>query len=181
MSTSPLLGRGEERPALRAVRRHNEFALGSVAKVDNRSEHLGITSPALRIITVSPMSTPLRLTSEAFVQGSHPDGGPGDAHRGHECERCHASGAADVDPDVEQPGLGSSGGYLYAAAHRGARLVAPSRRVGRSLDLDYDAVDLMLDLMPTLTPVLDALAYRGQTGHPGGCSETGNPQAFSAR
>ncbi len=45
----------------------------------------------------------------------------------------------------------SSGGYLNATAHRGARLVEPSRRCSADVvDLDDDAVDLVLLVVPVL-------------------------------
>ena len=54
--------------------------------------------------------------------------------------------------------LTSSGGYLNAIAHRGARDVEPSRRCSDDLvDLDDDAVDLVLHVVPVLAVVLDEL------------------------
>ena len=52
--------------------------------------------------------------------------------------------------------LTSSGGYLNAIAQRGAREVEPSRRCsGELVDLDHDAVDLVLDVVPVLAVVVD--------------------------
>ena len=52
---------------------HVEFALGAVAQVGTTGPSTsGITSPALRIITVSPMRTPLRLTSSALCRVASP-------------------------------------------------------------------------------------------------------------
>ena len=59
--------------------------------------------------------------------------------------------------------LTSSGGYLNAIAQRGARLVEPSRRCTRHLvDLDHDAVDLVLDVVPVLAVVRDPLLDLGE-------------------
>ncbi len=62
----------------------------------------GMTSPALRRKTMSPMSTPLRSHLEGVVQGRHRHRRAGDAHRLHHRERRHAPGASDVDLDVAQ-------------------------------------------------------------------------------
>jgi hypothetical protein len=62
------------------------------------------------------------------VQGGELDHDAADLHRLHVREGRDAAGAADVDPDVVQEVVASSGGYLCAIAQRGALLVAPSRR-----------------------------------------------------
>ena len=88
----------------------------------------GITSPALRSTTVSPMSTPLRRTSSALCNVARLTVEP-------------ETRAGSMNPNgVTRPVrptltwmssslvVTSSGGYLYATAHRGALDVAPSRR-----------------------------------------------------
>ena len=88
----------------------------------------GITSPALRRITVSPGRTSLRLTSWALWRVAFSTVEP-------------ATRVGSITPyGVTRPvrptltrissslALTSSGGYLNAIAHRGARLVEPSRR-----------------------------------------------------
>ena len=88
----------------------------------------GITSPALRITTVSPMSTPLRTTSLALCKVAKVTVEP--------ATRTGWSSAYGVTRPVRPTltrmstsrVLTSSGGYLYAIAQRGARDVAPSRR-----------------------------------------------------
>ena len=88
----------------------------------------GITSPALRRITVSPGRTSLRLTSWALCSVAFSTVEP-------------ATRVGSITPyGVTRPvrptltrmssslALTSSGGYLNAIAHRGARLVEPSRR-----------------------------------------------------
>ena len=70
--------------ALRAVRRHHELALGRRRAASTTGPSTsGMTSPALRITTVSPISTPLRLTSDGVVQGGQADRGAGDLDRLH--------------------------------------------------------------------------------------------------
>ena len=86
----------------------------------------GITSPALRSTTVSPISTPLRTTSLALCSVAMPTVEP-------------ATWTGSITPNgVTRPVrptltwmssslvVTSSGGYLYAIAQRGAREVEPS-------------------------------------------------------
>ena len=55
--------------------------------------------------------------------------------------------------------LTSSGGYLKAIAQRGARDVEPELVLDVALvDLDHDAVDLVLDGVPVLAVVVDVVA-----------------------
>ncbi len=88
----------------------------------------GITSPALRRITVSPGRTSLRFTSCALCSVAISTVEP-------------ATRVGSIRPNgVTRPvrpvltsiarslALTSSGGYLNAIAHRGAREVEPSRR-----------------------------------------------------
>ena len=88
----------------------------------------GMTSPALRSTTVSPISTPLRSTSVALCRVAISTVDP-------------ATLTGSITPNgVTRPVrptltwmssslvLTSSGGYLNAIAQRGARLVEPSRR-----------------------------------------------------
>ena len=57
----------------------------------------------------------------------------------------------------------SSGGYLNAIAQRGAREVEPEPALHRDLvDLDDDAVDLVLDVVPVLAVVVDVALHAGQ-------------------
>ena len=130
----------------------------------------GITSPALRRITVSPGRTSLRFTSWALWSVAFSTVDP-------------ATRVGSMTPyGVTRPVrptltrisrrtvLTSSGGYLNAIAQRGARLVEPSRRWRPDVvDLDDDAVDLVLDLVAVLAVVLDELLHvlqRGQHLHP---------------
>ena len=88
----------------------------------------GMTSPALRSTTVSPGRTSLRLTSWALCSVAFSTVEP-------------ATRVGSIRPNGEtrpvrptctsmasSRALTSSGGYLNAIAHRGARLVEPRRR-----------------------------------------------------
>ena len=123
-----LLGRGEQRPALRTVRGHDEFTLGAVTQIDDRAEHLGDHITGLadhhRVADQHTLAFDLRTV----VQRRQAHRGPGDAHRGHERERGHPSGSAHVDPDVHQRGLGLLGRVLVGHRPPGRREVAPRRR-----------------------------------------------------
>ena len=124
-----------------------------------------MTSPALRSTTVSPMRTPLRLTSCALCRVAISTVEP-------------ATTTGSITPNgVTRPVrptltwmssslvLTSSGGYLKAIAQRGAREVEPSRRWTDDLvDLDDDAVDLVLDVVPVLAVVGDVVPHAGEVG-----------------
>ena len=88
----------------------------------------GITSPALRMTTVSPMSTPLRLTSLALCSVASCTVEPATL-----TGSMNANGVTrPVRPTLTRMSsssvLTSWGGYLKAIAQRGARDVEPSRR-----------------------------------------------------
>ena len=115
----------------------------------------GMTSPALRSTTVSPMRTPLRATSSRCA-GWRVDRGPGDDDRLHDPERRDPAGAPDVDLDVEEPGVDLLGRVLEGdGPARRARGGAEPSLDGDLVDLDDDAVDLVLDVVPVLAEVLD--------------------------
>ena len=123
----------------------------------------GMTSPALRSTTVSPISTPLRSTSDGVVQGGHLDRRAGDDDRLHHAVRRDPAGAPDVDPDVEQLG----GDLLGRVLERDRPPRRPRRRAEPALqrdlvDLDHHAVDLVLDVVPVLAVVVDVLLHAGQ-------------------
>ena len=110
-----------------------------------------MTSPALRSTTVSPMSTPLRTTSVALCRVARSTVEP-------------ATTTGFITPNgVTRPVrptltwmsrsvvLTSSGGYLKAIAQRGAREVDAELALhGDLVDLDDDAVDLVLDVVAVL-------------------------------
>ncbi len=143
-----------------------------------------MTSPALRITTVSPMSTPLRLTSERVVQGGHGSTVDPAIFTGfHEGERGDPAGAPDVDLDVEQLGGGLLRRVLVgdrpARRARGGAEPALQRDV---VDFDHHTVDFVLDVVAVLAPVGDAVARRASMPCTRVvCSDTGRPHALSAR
>ena len=129
----------------------------------------GMTSPALRITTVSPISTPLRLTSDALCSVAWLDRRAGDLDRLHVGERRDPAGAADVDPDVEQLGGGLLRRVLVGdrparCARRGAEPALQRHLV----DFDHHAVDFVLDVVAVLAPVGDAFGDRVDALHPRG-------------
>ena len=124
----------------------------------------GITSPALRRITVSPGADVLALDLVRVVQRGALDGRAGDLGRLHHAERRHPAGAAGVDLDGEQLGVDLLGRVLVGDRPPGR----PARRAQPALeadvvDLDHDAVDLVLDVVAVLAVVLDELLHRLET------------------
>ena len=85
-----------------------------------------MTSPALRSTTVSPISTPLRFTSLALCSVAMPTVEP-DTSTG---SITPYGVTRPVRPTLTRMSsslvVTSSGGYLNAIAHRGARDVEPS-------------------------------------------------------
>ena len=129
----------------------------------------GMTSPALRSTTVSPMRTPLRCTSVGVVQRGALDRGPGDDDRLHDPERRDPAGATDVDLDVEELGVDLLGRVLEgdrpARRARGGAEPALHRDL---VDLDDDPVDLVLDVVAVLPRVRDeGVAPRRSCRRPG--------------
>ncbi len=121
----------------------------------------GMTSPALRITTVSPISTPLRLTSDALCSVAWLDGRARDLDRLHEGERRDPAGAADVDPDVEQLGGGLLRRVLVGDRPPRCPRGGTEPPLQRDLvDFDHHTVDFVLDVVAVLTPVRDALGDR---------------------
>ena len=120
----------------------------------------GITSPALRTITVSPGRTSLRATSSSLCSVASPTVEP-PTNTGSST----ANGVArPVRPMLTMMSRSSvvfsSGGNLYAIAQRGALLVKPiSARWREVVDLHDHAVDLVAERVPLL---LHAVAERGR-------------------
>ena len=96
----------------------------------------GMTSPALRMTTVSPISTPLRLTSEALCSVAWLTVDPATLTGSMKANGRDPAGAADVDLDVEQLGGGLLGRILVRDR--------PPRRARRGAQpaLQRDVVDL---------------------------------------
>ncbi len=88
----------------------------------------GITSPALRTTTVSPIQTPLRRTSFSLCRVASPTVEPATTTGSN----CAYGVTRPVRPTLTLMSrsvvLTSSGGYFTAIAQRGAREVDPSRR-----------------------------------------------------
>ena len=123
-----------------------------------------MTSPALRSTTVSPISTPLAFTTSWLCSVAWRTTRAGDLRRLHHGERRRAAGAPDRHDDVEQLRVHLLGRVLVRdrparRAARRAELVVQ----GELVDLDDDAVDLVLDVVPVLAVVLDEVvgALRG--------------------
>src|SRR5699024_7031372 len=111
-----------------AVLGHHEGPLGAIAQRLDRGQDLGDHVPALRRTMVSPMSTPLRSTSNWLCRVASSTVEP-------------ATFTGSITPKgVTRPVrptltwmsssrvVTSSGGYLYAMAQRGAREVDPRAR-----------------------------------------------------
>ena len=164
-----LLGRGEQGPALRAVSRHDELPLGTVAQVDHRPEHLGDDVTGLADHHGVADQHALALDLRGVVQSGQADRRTGDPYRVHERERGDPAGAPDVDPDVTQDRLGLFRRVLVG--HRPPRRTrggAEAALLGEIVDLDHHTVDLVLDGVAAFAPETDLLLHRGQAGHLGG-------------
>ena len=150
-----LLLLGQRGAARRALGGHHPLARRPSGRSASTGPTIsGITSPALRRITVSPGRTSLRLHLVGVVQRGVLHRRAGDLDRLHHAERRDPAGAADVDPMSSSLVLTSSGGYLKAIAQRGARLVEPSRALERDVvDLDHHAVDLVLTIVVAVLAV----------------------------
>ena len=87
-----------------------------------------MTSPALRSTTVSPMSTPLRTTSWALCSVAIDTVEPATVTGSITPKGVTLPVRPTLTWMSRSLVLTSSGGYLNAMAHRGAREVDPSRR-----------------------------------------------------
>ena len=84
---------------------HHERAARRAAACssDARERPRGITSPARRTTTVSPMRTSLRRTSSSLCSVALVDGDAADEHRLQPRDRRDRAGAADLHVDAERP------------------------------------------------------------------------------
>ncbi len=129
----------------------------------------GITSPALRITTVSPISTPLRLTSEALCSVARLTVDPA---------TLTGSMKANGVTRPVRPTLTLMSSSLVCrllgrvlVGDRPAR--RPRRRTEPALqrdlvDFDYHAVDFVLDVVAVFAPVRDVFGDRVDALDPGG-------------
>ena len=180
MSLSPSFSGASGVPHAGQCGRHHERALGAVAQVDDRPDDLGDDVAGLaqhhRVADQHALALdlvrrcagwPCSTVEPATTTGSMTPNGV----------------TRPVRPTLTWMSsslvLTSSGGYLKAIAQRGAREVEPSRRCTRDLvDLDHDAVDLVLDVVPVLAVVVDvAPAPRSRSSTTSKRSEIGSPHA----
>ena len=160
-----LLGR-EGAAALRACRGHDERALAAVAHLDDRAEDLGDDIACFAEKDHVADEHALARYLLGVVQGCHGDGGTRDQCRLHDGEGRHAAGAPDVDLDVAQAGAHDLGGVLVGDSPAGSPRGRPEALLDREVvDLDDDAIDLMLDVVTVLAVVGDVLLHAGQIRH----------------
>ena len=98
------LGADDRRPAVGAVAGITNLRSPPLRRLGIGATTSGITSPARRTTTVSPISTPLRSTSSALCSVAIEIGHAADAHRLEHRERGDRAGAPDADLDVAQDG-----------------------------------------------------------------------------
>ena len=163
MSASPSFSGRSGGAARRALGRHHERALGAVAQVDDRADDLGDHVAGLAQHHGVADEHALALDLGGVVQRRQLDGRAADEDRLHHAVRRDPAGAADVDPDVEQLG----GDLLGRVLERDRPARRPRRRPEPALhrhlvDLDDDAVDLVLDVVPVLAVVVDVRLHAGQ-------------------
>ena len=151
-----LLLRAQLGAALGAVRGHDELALGAVAGRGHRPEDLGDDVAGLADDDRVADQDALAPDLAGVVQRGELHGGAGDLHRLHVGERRDPAGAPDVDLDVEELGRRLLGRVLEGDRPAGrARGRAEPALQGVLVDLDDDAVDLVLDRVPLLLGLLD--------------------------
>src|SRR3954465_14108307 len=123
----------------------------------------GMTSPALRMTTVSPTSTPLRCTSLALCRVASCTVDPATL-----TGSMNANGVTrPVRPTLTRMsgslGVRPPGGVLERGRPGGGRGGRAEPALQRDLvDLDDDAVDLVLDRVPVLPVVLDEVPHTGE-------------------
>jgi hypothetical protein len=143
-SAPPLRPRAHDgRAAHRAGGRHDEFARGPPGASGTKATTSGITSPARRTMTVSPMRMSLRRTSFRCAAWRF-DVHAADEHRGQARHRRDRAGASDLHADVQHLGQRFFGRELVG--HRKARRArneAQLRWSSSAVDLVDHAVDLV--------------------------------------
>ena len=140
-----------------------------------------MTSPALRMTTRSPISTPLRRTSSALCSV---------ASDTVDCATTTGSMNANGVTRPVRPTLTrmsrsfvvtSSGGYLNAIAHRGARDVEPSRRCSATSSTLTTTPSISCSMSWRCSPQYSVWAMTSSMPVSTTVrSETGSPQARSA-
>ena len=155
-----LLHRPQRRPALGALGRHHELALAAVPQVGDRPEDLGDDVARLAQHDGVADEDALGLDDVLVVQGGELDLGTGHGHRLDLRVRRDAAGAADAHLDVEELGVDLLRRVLVRdRPARGARRGAEPALEPDLVELDDDAVDLVLHGVPVLAVVRDELPY----------------------
>ena len=114
----------------------------------------GITSPALRTITVSPGRTSLARHLVLVVQRGHADRRAADEHRLEHGERRRPTGAPDRHLDVAQQGGALLGRELVGdRPARRARREPEALALGDVVELHHHAVDLVPEVVSMVLPV----------------------------
>ena len=143
----------------------------------------GMTSPALRTMTVSPGRTSLAAHLVLVVQGGHADGGAADEHRLEHGEGRGLAGAADRHLDARAaawcaPRAGTCRRWPSGAPWTWSRAVA----AGEVVDLHHHAVDLVGEVVAVLLPVaavvvhlLEGVEDRAARGSPGSPASPATP------
>lgn len=142
---------------------HLEGLLGAVAQVDDGAEDLGDDLARLADDHGVADEDALGLDHVLVVEGGELDLGTGHFDRLDLGVRGDAAGASDADADVDQLGVDLFGGVLPGdGPARGARGGAQPSLERDLVELDDDAVDLVLHGVPVLAVVRDELPYAGE-------------------
>ena len=155
------LGADERRGALGALLRHDEHTFAAVAQGDDRADDLGddVTRPPCddRVTDEHALAPDL----VGVVQGRHADGHPTHPHGREHREGRDPAGTPDIDRDVTQRRRHLFGRVLVGdGPARRLRGGAQPPLQAQVVDLDDDAVDLVLDVVAMLPPALDESLHR---------------------
>ena len=157
----------ERRPAGGALGRHDEGALGAVARVLDGGDDLGDDVAGLAQDDEVADEHALAGDLLGVVQGRARDVRAGDQHGFHDTVRGDAARAAHLDPDVEQARVDLFGRELVGGRPaRGARGRTKGTLEGQVVNLDDDAVDLVDEAVAVRAdlgdPLFDSLPAREQ-------------------
>ncbi|MDH6188417.1 hypothetical protein M2168_001449 [Streptomyces sp. CZ24] len=154
-----LLHRLQRGAAFRALGRHGEGALGAVAEVGDGAEDLRDDVAGLAQDDGVADEDALGADHVLVVQGGELDLGAGHGDRLDLGVRGDAAGAADADADVDEAAVDLLGRVLPGDGPAGrAGGGAEAALEGDLVELDDDAVDLVLDGVPVVAVVPDELA-----------------------
>ena len=151
-----LLHRPELRAALRAALGHDELALGAVAKLDDRAQHLRDDIARLAEHDRVADQHALDAHDVLVVERRLPHDRARDLHRRHVGVRRRPPRPPDADDDVEQLRVHLLGRVLVGDRPAGRSARHAQLLVQRELvDLHHDAVELVLDRVPPRAEALD--------------------------